>query len=121
MDPQTLSSIKSILLKYPELNDKHIFIYGSRATGKNRKYSDIDLGIEGNQPLSATTYVSLQQDFVDSDIPFTIDVVDFNKTSDTFKSIAKSQIIPIHLNDQNWIPNFPPYVHQLLNLVSKFQ
>jgi len=83
-----------ILFRYLDPKDYSIFIFGSRATGKNQKYSDIDIGIEGER-LSAKTFIELQDAFEDSDLPFRVDVVDFSKVSNKFKQVAKQQIIAL--------------------------
>ena len=71
------------------------FIFGSRASGKNRKFSDIDLGINGPKPLTPKEYVRIQGALEESDLPYHVDLVDFNKVSDTFKRISLSSIIKI--------------------------
>lgn len=63
--------------------------------GTHRKYSDIDLGIVGKNPVGSSEFVNIQADLEASDIPFRVDLVDFSKVSDKFKQTA--------LNNALWI------------------
>lgn len=90
-----INEIKNILSKHINPHEFNIFIFGSFAMGKNIYSSDIDLGIEGKNALSASTIVKIQHDLEESNIPYKIDIVDFDKVSDRFKKIAMKQIIPL--------------------------
>ena len=94
-DQNTINFLKkTIRIHIPDKSYK-AFIFGSWATNTNRKYSDIDLGIMGPKPLSSKSYVSLEQDFQESDFPYRIDLVDFFNVSDKFKQASLSSIINI--------------------------
>lgn len=95
IDQKTISFLKKITRNRIPDESYKVFIFGSRATNTGRKYSDIDLGIMGPKPLSAYTYVSLDQDFLESDLPYRVDLVDFSNVSDKFKQISLKTIIDI--------------------------
>lgn len=95
INPATLAQIKNILFHYIDPEDYSLFIFGSRVTEKNRKYSDIDIGIEGKKPLELKMIASIQDAFEESDLPYTIDIVDFATVSDRFKEVAKRNIFPL--------------------------
>ena len=72
--------------------DKHvphheIWAFGSRAGGKAKRYSDLDLAIITEVPLSADIRAALAEDFTESDLPWKVDVVDWATTSEAFKKI----------------------------------
>lgn len=94
LDTQTLTVVKQILFKYLDPKDHSVFIFGSRATRKHEKYSDIDIGIEG-EPLSAKMKIEIEEAFEGSDLPFRVDVVDFSTVNDKFKQVAKQHIITL--------------------------
>ena len=96
MTPNYLTETKLLLSKHLDLNHYHAFIFGSRATHTNRPYSDIDIGIEGNQPLPPETRSKILTAFEDSNLPFFVDVVDFSTVTDQFKQIAKKHIITLN-------------------------
>jgi len=52
-------------------------LFGSRARGDCRHTSDIDLAIVANRRLAATELAELREAFEESQIPFSIDLVDY--------------------------------------------
>lgn len=90
---QIISILKNIIFKYLNPEKYSVFIFGSRAAGKNKKYSDIDVGIEGENPLDFKIISLLNDAFEESNLPYTVDVVDFTRVSDRFKKIAKKDSI----------------------------
>lgn len=90
---QLLSAIFKILSNYKELQNARLFLFGSRAAGKGKNFSDIDLGIQADKPLSPSTLVRIEEEFEESDIPYTVDVVDFSLVDRKFKDIALKNII----------------------------
>ncbi|PIU37027.1 hypothetical protein COS77_02615 [Candidatus Roizmanbacteria bacterium CG06_land_8_20_14_3_00_34_14] len=84
-----------IVYKYLPKDSYNAFVFGSRATGKNRKFSDLDLGIKGPKPLTPKEYILIKNDLDDSDIPYRVDLVDFAKVNNKFKQILNSSIIKI--------------------------
>ena len=90
-------SISDILRKYIDPRKQTAFIFGSAATRKMRRSSDIDIGIEGEK-LSPQTYFSIKDEFEESDIPYTVDIVQFSRVDDRFKQIAKKDIIPLQIS-----------------------
>lgn len=62
-----------------------VWVFGSRAGGKIKPYSDLDLAIQDSQPLSLLTLGHLKERFAESDLPFSADVVDLSCVSEEFK------------------------------------
>ncbi len=70
------------------LPDVEIFIYGSRTQGKAKKYSDVDIALNGDVPFD--DLLKIRGLFEDSTFPYKVDVVDLNSLKpDFFKIIAK--------------------------------
>jgi predicted nucleotidyltransferase len=67
-------SIREILGKYPEISS--VFIFGSRAMGTCHSGSDIDLAIM-NEGINHNTLRMLKNDFEESALPYTVDLVHF--------------------------------------------
>jgi len=84
--------IKEIIFKYLNPKEYRVFIFGSRATGKARKYSDYDIGILGKRPVPSVTKVLIEEALEESDLPFKVDIVDFTEVSERFKKVALSKI-----------------------------
>ncbi|MGH8512812.1 MAG: nucleotidyltransferase domain-containing protein, partial [Gammaproteobacteria bacterium] len=69
--------------------DREVWAFGSRATWNAKDYSDLDLAIIGDSPLSLSVSAALADDFAESDLPFKVDVVDWETTSESFRKIIE--------------------------------
>ena len=87
--------VTNILRKFINLDKHKAFIFGSFATSKFGRTSDIDIGIEGEK-LPDDVYFNLVSAFEESDLPYVVDVVEFRDVSEDFKKVAKKEIIEIH-------------------------
>ena len=72
-----------------------IWVYGSRATGGARRYSDIDLALEAAEPLDETTLAALRDALSESDLTIKADVVDLRAVDPAFRRIIQGQMIPL--------------------------
>jgi predicted nucleotidyltransferase len=84
--------IKEIIFRFLNPKEYQVFIFGSRATGKAKKYSDYDVGIWGKKPVPSQIIVLIEEAFEESDLPYKVDIVDFSLVSSKFKKIALSKI-----------------------------
>ncbi|MGH8511192.1 MAG: restriction endonuclease subunit S [Gammaproteobacteria bacterium] len=69
--------------------DREVWAFGSRATWNAKEYSDLDLAVIGQTPLSLCVSAALADDFAESDLPFKVDVVDWATTSESFRKIIE--------------------------------
>ena len=92
---EMLLSIKQTIRTHLSDPSYRLFLFGSRATGTARKFSDVDVGIEGRTPVSPTALANIQEALEESDIPCNVDIVDFSQTSDRFRSFAKKYALPL--------------------------
>ncbi|MXX73094.1 MAG: restriction endonuclease subunit S [Gemmatimonadetes bacterium] len=69
--------------------DRQVLAFGSRATWTAKDYSDLDLAVMGEEPLSLRTSSALDEALGDSDLPFKVDVVDWARTDDGFRAIIR--------------------------------
>lgn len=88
LNSNTVKTIRQIINKFLPENSYQVFIFGSRVLGNNRKFSDIDLGINGPKPLTAKEYLNIKEAFDQSDLPYRVDLVDFMNVSDKFKQVS---------------------------------
>jgi predicted nucleotidyltransferase len=72
-----------------------VWAYGSRVNGNARKYSDLDLVIKADQQLEQCVLLGLKDAFESSDLPFRVDVLDWNRISDEFKKRILEKYIVI--------------------------
>jgi predicted nucleotidyltransferase len=62
-----------------------VWVFGSRAKGTAKKHSDLDLAIQTITPLSSKILANLKFDLEESDLPYKVDIVDWNTLSAAFK------------------------------------
>lgn len=93
---KTIKQIKNIVFKFLDPQEDKVFIFGSQASKKGRRYSDIDIGIESSKKISLLTMFAIRSQFEDSDIPYTVDIVDFRSVSSLFKKLAERKIIQLN-------------------------
>jgi len=83
-----LNIITNILSKYASQFD--VLAFGSRYNRTHRKYSDLDLAFVGNEDLDMKKRSQIADAFSESDLPFRIDIVDYNAVSPEFRAIVDS-------------------------------
>jgi type I restriction enzyme S subunit len=66
-------------------------VFGSRATGRARRYSDLDLAIDAGRPLTLDEIAGLAEAFSDSDLPYKVDVVDWHSIEDRWRQIILAE------------------------------
>ncbi|MDR2701812.1 MAG: nucleotidyltransferase domain-containing protein [Spirochaetaceae bacterium] len=75
----TLNTLDSIFRKYPGIRE--VVLYGSRAKGKYRRGSDIDMSLKTDETFTHTDLLRVVGDFDDSDIPYFVDVSIYDRLS----------------------------------------
>jgi predicted nucleotidyltransferase len=88
-----LETIKRILGEY--VGDCEVRAFGSRVNGSAKGYSDIDVAVIGPNKMERRTKMLLREAFEESDLPFRVDIIDYNRASDEFRAIinAKYEIL----------------------------
>ena len=77
--------------------DRKILAFGSRATWTAKAYSDLDLAILGEEPLSLDAAAALAEDFGESDLPFKVDLVDCARVDKTFRDAVLSEGVTVQV------------------------
>jgi type I restriction enzyme S subunit len=72
-----------------------VWAFGSRARHCAKPYSDLDLVVISDTPLSVQAHGGLIEDFSDSDLPWKVDVVDWATTSAAFREIIRSHRVVV--------------------------
>ena len=86
--PDHLEIIRNILGSV--IPDREVWAFGSRVNGTARKTSDLDLVVIGMHPLEFHTLGQLLDAFSVSDLPYKVDVVDWSRTGEGFRTIIDS-------------------------------
>ena len=80
---------KSVLSQYPFA----FYAFGSRVKKTAKKYSDLDLCYKENIPDSVVA--KIEEDFIESDLPFKVDIVNWKNCSADFQKLIAENIIPL--------------------------
>lgn len=89
-----LKIVQQILADTLPTNAK-VWVFGSRATWKTKRSSDLDLVIDAGRALTRNENSALADAFDESDLPYKVDVVDMHNVSDTFKAIIERQMVTL--------------------------
>ncbi|HBE03736.1 MAG: hypothetical protein A2096_17930 [Spirochaetes bacterium GWF1_41_5] len=77
-DNKYFSAIRKIIYKHSD-GKPDIILFGSRASGENEYNSDYDICIVDN--CSVTNLTMIKTDIEDSNIPYKVDIVNYNNVS----------------------------------------
>ena len=61
-------------------------VFGSRGRGAPKPYSDLDLALDGDAPLSLAALADLAEAFSQSDLPFKVDIVDLRSVGPALRA-----------------------------------
>lgn len=92
LEEKYINFIKSTIAKF--LKNYDLFLFGSRAKGTARKYSDIDIAILSEE-LDEDKRLKILFEFENSTLPYQVDVVDLKTVSDDFKALIKNDLIKL--------------------------
>jgi predicted nucleotidyltransferase len=72
-----------------------VWVFGSRATGRARRYSDIDLTIDAGRPLTLDEIAGLAEAFSDSDLPYKVDLADWHNIDDRWRQTITAERVAL--------------------------
>ena len=86
---KTVKDLKDFLREFFKDQDVKVYLFGSRAEGKNTPYSDIDLAFESDEDISKKLS-QLRYILEESNLPYKVDIVDL-KNAPYLKDIIKEK------------------------------
>ncbi|MEK7299317.1 MAG: nucleotidyltransferase domain-containing protein [Candidatus Margulisiibacteriota bacterium] len=91
---QDLARVQAILVDHlpPETA---VWVFGSRAFGPAKRFSDLDLAIDAGRKLTKQEQMRLGDAFEESDLPYRVDVVDLHAVGDAFRGIIESKRVAL--------------------------
>lgn len=81
--------ILEIIGKYLDLKKYKVFFFGSRVAGGGTERSDIDVGIEGPEPLPFGVLSDIAEEIENLPTLYKIEIVDFYKVPFKFREVAR--------------------------------
>ena len=85
--------IQSILARHVPTCEVRAF--GSRVNHTAKPYSDLDLAVAGPENLGTPQLYALKEAFEESDLPFRVDVSDWNSLSKEFQKVIQKNYVVI--------------------------
>ncbi len=95
MTKEELNDLQRILKRF--VPDYRVWAFGSRVTGTHKPFSDLDIALVGDEPISIETRAALTEALSDSALPYKVDIVDWASTSEAFQEIINKQKLVIQL------------------------
>ncbi|HEY7577294.1 MAG TPA: nucleotidyltransferase domain-containing protein [Acetobacteraceae bacterium] len=80
--------------------DARVYVFGSRAWGGARRYSDLDLALESVRPLGLDMLGEVAEALSLSDIPYKVDTVDLATAEPSFRASIAADWLPFELTDR---------------------
>lgn len=96
MSAAELAIVQEILFRH--VPNARVYLFGSRATGRAKKFSDLDLCIKADKPLGLNVMSALAEEFSESDLPWKVDVVDWSTTNPDFRKIIDQDKMVLEFN-----------------------
>ena len=93
VSPEDWLIIEAILQGF--VPQKEVWAFGSRVRWTAKNYSDLDIVILGDEPLSEELFMDLEKNFTESDLPWKVDIIDWYNLDDDFKNIIEKDHVVI--------------------------
>jgi predicted nucleotidyltransferase len=84
--------ILEIISQEIDLNKYQVFFSVSRVQNKGTERSDIDIGIEGPEPIPIEKFLNIQEKIENLPTLYKIEVVDFRRVFSEFREVARQNI-----------------------------
>lgn len=91
---QDLHKVRQIVLAGLQEYPVHVLLFGSHATGRAGRASDIDVAILPQEKLPVGLLSQLREQLEDSNVPYRVDLVDLTETDETFRQRVLLEGIP---------------------------
>lgn len=92
IQPAHWAIVRDILRRF--VPQHTVWAFGSRVTREARPYSDLDLAVIATEPLSLDLTGALAEAFSESDLPWTVDIVDWAALGEPFRrSIERDHVV----------------------------
>ena len=86
---EEMKIVLKIIKNYAE--NCEVLVFGSRLKGNNKPFSDLDLAFSCKEKLDLKKLSRLKLKFEESDLPYRVDIIDYNRASEEFKKIIDEE------------------------------
>ncbi len=70
-----------------------VLLFGSRAKGSARQYSDLDLALQPSRSLTSAQLRAIREIFSESDLPFLVDLVIWEDLDPEFQKLIERECV----------------------------
>jgi len=100
LEDRHINFIKETLKQYVPNPEAEFYIFGSRADGRYKKYSDVDIAV--NSPdFTLDNKLKLLSYFENSAFPYEVDIVDLNNITEDFKNLIKDNLVLLEIKGKS--------------------
>jgi len=92
--PEHLAQVRAILASHLPAGVE-VLVFGSRARGSAKRFSDLDLALKGAGPLDPDLLNRLADAFETSALPWRVDLVDYHRLTPEFLGAICGDLTPI--------------------------
>lgn len=93
ISPQDFSIIQQVIKQ--TVPDYAVCVFGSRTKDTAKPFSDLDLVVMSDEPLSLAKIVELKEAFAESDLVYKVDVSDWASLSEDFRERILPDLVKI--------------------------
>ena len=93
LEPRHLDEVRGILARHAP--GVRAWAFGSRTAGRAKRFSDLDVVLQADSGLPIETLARLRDAFSESNLPITVDVVDWDTLDPEFRSTIASRRVPL--------------------------
>lgn len=72
-----------------------IIVFGSRITGKHKKYSDVDICIKADKALDLSKWSQMEEVFAESALTVLVDISDYHLLTEDFRKHVLNTGVPV--------------------------
>lgn len=89
-----LETVREILLHHLKGYKARVYLFGSQATGKATRYSDIDVAVLPLEPVPDLVFFNIREALEESDVIRSVDLVNLQEAGDRLrKRVSKEGIL----------------------------
>ncbi len=99
LKPEHLAMVQRILAE--RIPFAQVWAFGSRVAGSAKKFSDLDLAIDAGRELSFLEMANLREDFQESDLPMSVDLVDLRSVKLAFRKLVEGQRVLVSASEKD--------------------
>ncbi len=95
--PEQLALVRTILAAHVPA-DVEVLVFGSRAKGTAKRFSDLNLALKGSSALDQRILNSLADAFEQSELPWRVDLVDYHSLVPSFLAAVQADLRPLTIH-----------------------